>query len=174
MSRLLPSLALAAAVAVAACTAHQSTSPSSPSPTPIQSPAVTLDSFVGNWASTTNANPLALPALGGTNCTGVEYDIVKSPDGQSANVTFKGTCQSVTAQGTGSGTLIDSVLHWSAQGTVLYQNLTCGFQFVDENNHNNTATQQSNGILMTYNVKVCADQYPPGFTVWGSEVLQKQ
>ena len=174
MPRLLTTLILVAAFGLAGCTAHHASSPSSPTPTPAPSPTATLDSFVGTWASTTSGNPLALPSLGGTACTGVEYGIVKSADGQSANVTFRGTCQALTAQGTGSGTLIDSVLHWTAQGTATYQNYNCAFQFVDDtvNGRFNTATLQGNGILVTYNVRVCADVYPPtGMTVSGSEVF---
>jgi hypothetical protein len=173
MPRLLAALILAAGIALAGCADGKSPAPTSPSVTPTPSGA-TLDSYVGNWSSTTNGNPLALPDLGGTNCTGVEYGFTKAPNGLSANVTFKGTCQSLTAQGTGSGTLVDSVLHWTAQGTATYQNQTCNFQFIDDASKGryNTATQQTNGILINYNVRVCADVYPPnGITVSGSELF---
>ncbi len=126
------------------------------------SPSVTLDTFVGSWASTA-------PAAGGgvtaNACSALKYDINRAPDNQSATVTFNATCAGFVISGTGSGALAASTLIWSTAGTISQNGASfCSFDF-----KNNTATAEgTDGIRINYAGTVC------GVPVSGSQVVHRR
>lgn len=157
MRRIARAFLLLVSAAGAGCDLFKQTSPTTPTGS-----TSTLDPFVGTWTSSSTSS--SAPA---TACSNLTYTITPvSPT--AANVTFSATCvNNIQVNGTGTGTLNGSTLHWSAQGTVSQTQvgLSCPFSF--PSNANNTAKLEDNGVRVTYSGTIC------GIGVSGSELLRK-
>jgi len=127
------------------------------SPTAPSATTVSLDQFVGTFASA------PATAVGPTSCGNLLY-VVAPTSATGAAVTFTATCAAnIQVSGSGAGALSGSTLGWSAQCTVTQGEITCPFSFA-----NGTATPEgAAGLRVSYAGSVC------GIAVSGTELLAK-
>ncbi|MEP6916303.1 MAG: hypothetical protein ABJC89_11690, partial [Acidobacteriota bacterium] len=132
-------LALACALTTACGASKEATGgPTTPTPT-----TISLDALAGTWITSRSATPAA-------GCGAVKY-VVTPVSATAATIAFSATCAgTIQITGTGTGTVNDSGLDWTAQGLVSQSGVNCPFSFP-----NGKATQDAAGIKIVYSGTVC-------------------